>query len=161
MIFTSLKDFEKQPLLKVGDRVIFSQSGLEYLVSYKLSYLIHHRDNNKIFTYLGLSHTDMHQLVDYCYGYKNELGSWPECKEGDATALTRLVKAIFYFLEHGYTRTKIVNSLSFSNLFEMLNEIGGVNEEVLLIEDEEEWSVEDEEEFSFTSVTISTNKIRI
>ena len=80
-------------VLKRGDNIEFIKGYENISYSVEVGYLKaeNYSENSIIFSRLGLN---KEELADKCYGYPHIKGSWPECKEGDYEALTRLVNFI-------------------------------------------------------------------
>jgi hypothetical protein len=80
-------------ILKEGDEILFNTgiSTLRYEVRQCYCYCVG-GDNTKVFDQLGVD--NIYTLATECYRYKAGPGSWPECKNGDYAALTRLVNKL-------------------------------------------------------------------
>lgn len=79
--------------LKEGDNIQFriGQKTLDYEV--KSNHLNHpNGPNDEIFTLLGL---DKKEFAKKHYGYAANYGNFPECKDEDYKALTRITLALF------------------------------------------------------------------
>lgn len=82
--------------LQQGDRIVFKVEDKEYEYTVSDSFLNYPRgDNDAIFTALGLDRTDKIDLASDQYGYNADNGDWPEYKNTDFAAATRLVKALY------------------------------------------------------------------
>lgn len=82
--------------LEHGDRIVFrvEDKVYEYIVSD--CFLNYPRgDNDAIFIALGLDKTDKIDLASDNYGYRSDQGDWPEYRNTDFAAATRLVKALY------------------------------------------------------------------
>ncbi len=80
--------------LKQADTV--QLMGITYQVT--TNYLNNPSDrNDKIFDILNIK--DKYTFCSYHYGYQVSIGSWPEYKNDDFSAVTRLVKALFKIIE--------------------------------------------------------------
>lgn len=86
--------------LKEEDVVILKE--IEYTV-YN-DFLSTESDNSKIFKILGL---DPKKFCTEHYGYEAYCGIWPQCKNEDYSALTRVVKALFEIIEKDLLPFKI------------------------------------------------------
>lgn len=89
---------KKRKILKFNDIVNFylvGKGNYQYCVA--PSYLNIGDDTNaKIFIELGMSPDEKRQICDKAYGYQARYdGQWPECKDGDYEALTRLVNMLY------------------------------------------------------------------
>jgi len=78
--------------LKLGDSIIFDPvEKRNYIYYVRESYLecgFNWDKNDIIFTLLKL---DKKEIADSCYGYKNHGGIWPQYRERDYEAATKLV----------------------------------------------------------------------
>lgn len=83
--------------LQYGDIVFFKYNNTSYIHEVKKNYLSNIRtSNDTIFVVLKLN--KMH-VATKAYGYESGDGSWPECKNSDYAALTRLVIFLFEEIE--------------------------------------------------------------
>ncbi len=96
---TNLKELKKRKELQLNDIIIFTikKEILKYYVYSK--FLNHDVHNNIIFDILELNKNDKDKLAEKIYGYEINSGDWPESKENDFPALTRLVKELYLIIE--------------------------------------------------------------
>ncbi len=101
---TNLKELGERKVLQLDDIVIFTikKEILKYYVY--SNFLNHDNHNNRIFDILELNKNDKNKLAEKIYGYKIYGGDWPESKENDFPALTRLVKELYRIIEPTYTK---------------------------------------------------------
>lgn len=102
--------------LKEGQEVIFTIKDKNYIYIVYSQYLrIKNLDYNyQIFTDLKL---DKFEFCSDCYGYKSDIGGWPESKYKDYTALTRVVEALFPYCDKVTVDGDIVYSKSEKTIF--------------------------------------------
>lgn len=82
--------------LKQDDIIEFM--GISYGVTKRYLSNLHDKYNNdKIFIILGIE--NVHTFCSNHYGYEATMGIWPEFKDDDFSAATRLVKALFKIIE--------------------------------------------------------------
>ncbi len=102
---TSLKELEEKGILEYGDIVEFTvkETIVEYRVSENYLYNYSSNHNDKIFRILEI---DKFKLAEKIYNYKpfniDSIFSdvnWPETKNKDFFALTRLVKELYLRIE--------------------------------------------------------------
>ena len=102
---TCLKELEEKRILELDDIVEFTIKGqkIEYKVWAK--FLKTKGDNNnKIFRILEISDIDKYKLAEKIYGYKTTKNQWPDSKNNDFSALTRLVKELYLIIEPIFTK---------------------------------------------------------
>jgi len=99
---------ERPILLKEGDTIIFPfkirLKDLTYMVTTdhvsNRTLYPEGGDNDRIFTMLGMDWRAKVKFAMDAYGYENESGGdWPCCNHGDFPALTRLVLALYDFIQ--------------------------------------------------------------
>ena len=102
--------------LKMGQEIIFTIKDKNYIYTVYPKHLsIKNLEyNDQIFKDLKL---DKYKFFSNWYGYEPGVGSWPECKNEDYLALTRVVKALFSYCDEVTVNNKIVYSSSKKNLF--------------------------------------------
>ena len=102
--------------LNSGDKIIFTIKDKNYIYTvYSQNLCIRNSDyNDRIFKDLKL---DKFKFCSNCYGYEPSKGDWPESKNGDYTALTRVVEALFPYCDEVTVNNEIVYSLSKKDLF--------------------------------------------
>ena len=84
--------------LKHGQKIIFTIKGKSYTYVIFSNFLCN-RDlhpNDQIFEDLGLNKT---KFCSDCYGYSPDDGDWPNSKDKDFAALTRVVEALFPYCD--------------------------------------------------------------
>ena len=103
-IITNLKELEGYKELKEGDVVIFTIN--EQIIRYTVNdqfLCIYEKDNDEIFRILDI---DKNKIAGKAYEYKASYRldshsdvNWPEPKENDFSALTRLVKELYLIIK--------------------------------------------------------------
>lgn len=100
--------------LQCGDIVSFKYNNTSYIHEVRKDYLSNIRaSNDTIFVVLKLN--KMH-VATKAYGYESGDGFWPECKNSDYAALTRLVIFLFEEIERrenpkAFTKSILSNSI--------------------------------------------------
>ncbi len=94
---TCLKELEERGILQLSDIVEFTVNKeiIKYYVW--LRFLNTKGNNNKIFEILEID--DKYELAEKAYRYKATEHQWPESKDNDFPALTRLVKELYLIIE--------------------------------------------------------------
>ena len=102
--------------LKKGQKVIFTIKDKNYIYTVYSQYLcIRNSDyNDQIFKDLKL---DKFKFCSDCYGYASGRGDWPESKNEDYAALTRIVEALFSYCDEVTVNEDIVYSKSEKTIF--------------------------------------------
>ena len=102
--------------LNSGDKIIFTIKNKNYIYTVYPQYLCIKSSgyNDQIFKDLKLDKFKF--CYDY-YGYEPDKGDWPESKNEDYIALTRVVEALFPYCDEVTINNKIVYSLSKKDLF--------------------------------------------
>ena len=102
--------------LKMGQEIIFTIKDKNYIyIVYPKHLSIKNLEyNDQIFKDLKL---DKYKFFSNCYGYEPGVGSWPESKNEDYFALTKVVEALFPYCDEVTVNNKIVYSSSKKNLF--------------------------------------------
>ena len=103
--------------LKMGQEIIFTIKDKNYIYTVypkHLSIKNLEYNNDQIFKDLKL---DKYKFFSNCYGYEPGVGSWPESKNEDYFALTKVVEALFPYCDEVTVNNKIVYSSSKKNLF--------------------------------------------
>ena len=102
--------------LKNGQEVIFTIKDKNYIYTVYSQYLcIKNADyNDQIFKDLKL---DKFKFCSDCYGYASGRGDWPESKNRDYAALTRIVEALFPYCDEVTVNNEIVYSKSEKTIF--------------------------------------------
>ena len=102
--------------LKMGQKIIFTIKDKNYIyIVYPKHLSIKNLEyNDQIFKDLKL---DKYKFFSNCYGYEPGVGSWPESKNGDYFALTKVVVALFPYCDEVTVNNEIVYSSSKKNLF--------------------------------------------
>ena len=97
--------------LNSGDKIIFTIKDKNYIYTVYSQHLCIKGAgyNNQIFKDLGL---DKFKFCSDCYGYNSGVGDWPESKDGDYAALTRVVEALFPYCDKVTVNENIVYSKS-------------------------------------------------
>ena len=119
MKYSSYFDFDEDTLLKPGDFVIFSKTeqyqvsatnedSFLFLKNIGIGGIGEHRN---VFKNILDIHTndDVYKFAQYFYDYEPRGGYWPNAKPGDFNALTKLVKAIFYYTGKGMNGKEIMD----------------------------------------------------
>ena len=99
--------------LKVGDTVIFScgDNIHRYIVCDKhLDKHFSSSMNHVVFRELGLIEIAKKDFCTIHYGYLAVEGDWPECRYGDMTALTALVKVLLTMVEQKFGKPVILST---------------------------------------------------
>lgn len=110
MKITNLKELNKRKTLKLNDKVIFTASGEEIEYNVFSGHLGGRgNDNDYVLRQLNI---DKKQIATECYKY-TPLNChdhyWPEFKDYDFKALTRLVKRLYEIIE-GYVEPQPITS---------------------------------------------------
>lgn len=102
--------------LNSGDKIIFTIKDKNYIYTVYPQYLgIENPDyNDQIFKDLKL---DKFKFCSDCYGYKPGKRIWPESKNRDYIALTKVVEALFPYCDEVTVNNEIVYSSFKKNLF--------------------------------------------
>ena len=102
--------------LKKEQEIIFTIKDKNYIyIVYSQHLCIKDSDyNDLIFENLKL---DKFKFCSDCYGYKPGIGVWPESKNGDYSALTRVVEALFPYCDKVTVDGDIVYSKSENTIF--------------------------------------------
>ena len=102
--------------LKKGQEVIFTIKDKNYIYIVYSQYLcIKNSDyNDQIFKDLKL---DKFKFCSDYYGYESGRGDWPESKDGDYLALTKVVEALFPYCDKVTVNENIVYSKSEKTIF--------------------------------------------
>ena len=97
--------------LKQKQKVVFTTEYKIYSYIVYLNYLSSTGpySNGQMFIDLGL---DRNKFCSDCYGYNSGVGDWPESKDGDYAALTRVVEALFPYCDKVTVNENIVYSKS-------------------------------------------------
>ena len=82
--------------LREGDLVIFGDLKYDVTSSF-LNTVLFMYDNDKIFTELDISSREKYRLADLAE--TNDFGSWPQYKQDDYTAATRLVYMLYAIID--------------------------------------------------------------
>ena len=102
--------------LKMGQEIIFTIKDKNYIyIVYPKHLSIKNLEyNDQIFKDLKL---DKYKFFSNCYGYEPGVGSWPESKNGDYFALTKVVVALFPYCDEVTVDGNIVYSKSENTIF--------------------------------------------
>ena len=102
--------------LKMGQEIIFTIKDKNYIyIVYPKHLSIKNLEyNDQIFKDLIL---DKYKFFSDCYGYEPGVGSWPESKNGDYFALTKVVVALFPYRDEVTVDGNIVYSKSKNTIF--------------------------------------------
>ena len=102
--------------LKMGQEIIFTikEKNYIYIVYPKHLSIKNLEYNDQIFKDLKL---DKYKFFSNCYGYEPGVGSWPESKNGDYFALTKVVVALFPYCDEVTVDENIVYSKSKNTIF--------------------------------------------
>ena len=102
--------------LKNGQKIIFIIKDKNYFYTVYSQHLCLRSsgDNDKIFKDLKL---DKFKFCFDCYGYAPGTGDWPESKDRDYAALTRIVEALFPYCDKVIIDNEIVYSKSEKTIF--------------------------------------------
>ena len=88
--------------------------------------------NDQIFIDLNL---DKYKFCSDCYGYKTDCGAWPNSKDNDYAALTRVVEVLFPYCDEVTVDGNIVYSKSEKTIpKESKSSISSSNPESLIID---------------------------
>ncbi len=86
-----LQDLLENGTLMEGQDVVISK--ISYYVA-RSSLIAYNKINNSIFKKLSI---DKDSFAEQCYGYTPRWGGWPQAKDGDYKALTRLVAGLYVY----------------------------------------------------------------
>ena len=102
--------------LKMGQEIIFTIKDKNYIyIVYPKHLSIKNLEyNDQIFKDLKL---DKYKFFSNCYGYEPGVGSWPESKNEDYFALTKVVVALFPYCDEVTVDGNIVYSKSEKPIF--------------------------------------------
>ena len=102
--------------LNSGDKIIFTIKDRNYIYTVYSQYLNNKGSyyNDQIFKDLKL---DKYKFFSNCYGYEPGKGDWPESKNEDYFALTKVVEALFPYCDEVTVNNKIVYSKSKNTIF--------------------------------------------
>ena len=102
--------------LNSGDKIIFSIKDSNYIYTIYSKYLNVKGSffNDQIFEDLGLNKFN---FCSDCYGYNPGVGDWPESKDKDYAALTRVVEALIPYCDKVTVNGNIVYSKSEKTIF--------------------------------------------
>ena len=102
--------------LKMGQEIIFTIKDKNYIyIVYPKHLSIKNLEyNDQIFKDLKL---DKYKFFSNCYGYEPGVGSWPESKNEDYFALTKVVVALFPYCDEVTVDGNIVYSKSKNIIF--------------------------------------------
>ena len=102
--------------LNSGYKIIFTIKDKNYIYTVYSQHLCIKGSgyNDQIFTDLKL---DKFKFCSDCYGYEPGKGDWPESKNRDYTALTRVVEALFPYCNEVTVNDEIVYSKSEKTIF--------------------------------------------
>lgn len=102
--------------LKRGQEIIFTIKDKNYIyIVYPKHLSIKNLEyNDQIFKDLKL---DKYKFFSNCYEYEPGVGSWPESKNGDYFALTKVVVALFPYCDEVTVNGNIVYSKSKNTIF--------------------------------------------
>ena len=92
MVFTMTEWIKGPVKLKYNDTVIFKVNDKQLIYSVNHNHLNSPDGNDEIFRLLSL---DRYSFATAYYGYRNNVGNWPESKKDDMEALSRLVNELF------------------------------------------------------------------
>jgi hypothetical protein len=98
-IITNLKKLTARGALRENDEVVFLVGDETELVRYEVrSRFLYNLSsmNSRIFDFLNL---DKGKFCSEAYGYESGGGGWPESKDEDYAALTRVVEALYRIIE--------------------------------------------------------------
>lgn len=113
---TIFKKSDNMEQLNSGDKIIFTIKDKNYIYTVYSQYLCLRSsgDNDQIFKDLKL---DKFKFCFDCYGYTPGTGDWPESKDRDYTALTRIVEALFPYCDEVTVNGEVVYSKSEKTIF--------------------------------------------
>lgn len=102
--------------LNSGDTIIFTIKDKNYIYTIYSNHLCIKGAgyNDRIFIDLGLN---KYNFCSDCYGYNPGVGDWPESKDKDYAALTRVVEALFPYCDEVTVDEKVVYSKSKKTIF--------------------------------------------
>ena len=102
--------------LNSGYKIIFTIKDKNYIYTVYSQHLCIRGSgyNDQIFKDLKL---DKFKFCSDCYGYEPGKGDWPESKNGDYTALTKVVEALFPYCNEVTVNDEIVYSKSEKTIF--------------------------------------------
>lgn len=102
--------------LKSGDKIILTVKDKYYIYTVYSQHLCIRSSgyNDQIFTDLKLNKFN---FCSDCYGYEPGKGDWPESKNGDYTALTRVVEALFPYCDEVTVNNEVIYSKSEKTIF--------------------------------------------
>lgn len=102
--------------LKNRQEIIFTIKDKNYIYTVYPEHLCikNSEYNDQIFKDLKL---DKYKFFSNCYGYEPGIGSWPESKNRDYSALTRVVEALFPYCDEVTVDGNIVYSKSENIIF--------------------------------------------
>ena len=97
--------------LNSGSKIIFTIKDKNYFYTVYSQHLCLRSsgDNDQIFKDLKL---DKFKFCSDCYGYAPGRGDWPESKNSDYAALTRIVEALFPYCDKVTVNNEVVYSKS-------------------------------------------------
>lgn len=102
--------------LNSGYKIIFTIKDKNYIYTVYPQHLCIRSSgyNDQIFKDLKL---DKFKFCSDCYGYAPGRGDWPESKNGDYAALTRIVEALFSYCDEVTVNNEVVYSKSEKTIF--------------------------------------------
>ena len=102
--------------LNLGYKIIFTIKDKNYIYTVYSQYLCSRSSdyNDQIFKDLKL---DKFKFCSDCYGYEPGRGDWPESKNEDYAALTRIVEALFSYCDEVTVNNEVVYSKSEKTIF--------------------------------------------
>ena len=102
--------------LNSGDKIIFTIKDKNYIYTVYSQHLCIRSSgyNDQIFKDLKL---DKFKFCSDCYGYAPGKGDWPESKNSDYAALTRIVEALFPYCDEVTVNDEVVYSKSEKTIF--------------------------------------------
>ena len=102
--------------LNSGDKIIFTIKDKNYFYTVYSQHLCIKGPgcNDQIFKDLKL---DKFKLCSDCYDYEPGKGDWPESKNGDYIALTKVVEALFPYCDEVTVNNEIIYSKSEKTIF--------------------------------------------
>ena len=105
--------------LKNRQEIIFTIKDKNYIYTVRPEHLCikNSEYNDQIFKDLKL---DKYKFFSNCYGYEPGIGSWLASKNGDYSALTRVVEALFPYCDEVTVDGNIVYSKSENIIFKKL-----------------------------------------
>lgn len=118
MTITNINEL-KDHTLELGDTVIFRIDNKHHIYEVCYDHMsCKDHNNDLIFCYLDLTDDKKYELASKIYGYDTYRGCWPDCKNYDFRALTKLVKILYMLIE---AKDKHDGSMPF-NVFEIIEE---------------------------------------